>query len=77
MPVGHFLGMLCHHHQGNSSEQNSTHGFLATHTCKIKSTRCFSQDFERNTCTERQAKDSVQKLHACDSIPRCQVKPKS
>lgn len=38
MPVGHFLGMLHHHHQGNSSKQNLMHGFLAIHICKIKYT---------------------------------------
>lgn len=38
MPVGHSLGMLHHHHQGNSSKQNLMHGFLAIHICKIKHT---------------------------------------
>lgn len=38
MPVGHSLGMLHHHHQGNSSKQNLMHGFLAIHIWKIKYT---------------------------------------
>lgn len=69
MPVGHFLEMLYRHHQGNSSEQNLIHGFLATHICKIKTAHYFSGDFGRNTCGEHQAKTDMQNFHAFDHIP--------
>lgn len=69
MPEGHFLGMLYHHHQGNSSEQNLIHGFLVTHICKTKTRHYFPADFGRNTCREHQTKINMQNFYASDHIP--------
>lgn len=66
MPVGHFLKMQYHHHQGNSSEQNLIHLFLVTHICKGKRITClFSADTDHLFCTEVTSSETQHALWLC------------